>query len=120
MRNHKKLLRPGIDMNCLHECIYVVIRTLIFIHSGYFYSTSISELLLRGTPDTELVLCRSFTPMCHRQLRVKELPKIPMWRPERDLNPQPFEQKGDKSTNEPPLLLLLILLLLILLPLLLL
>src|SRR6218665_739010 len=42
--------------------------TASFIHSGYFYSTSSSPLLLRGAPDTALILCRSFTPKHHKQL----------------------------------------------------
>src|SRR6218665_2352577 len=50
-----------------------------FIHSGYFYSASPSPLLLRGAPDTARILCRSFTPKRHRQLRVKDLPKVPTW-----------------------------------------
>ena len=64
-----------------------------FIHSGYFHSASSSPLLLRGAPDTARILCRSFTPKRHRQLRVKDLPKVPTWRPERDSNPWPFERK---------------------------
>jgi len=39
-----------------------------FIHSFYFYSTSSSPLLLKGTPDTARIPCRSFTPKHHRQL----------------------------------------------------
>jgi len=50
------------------------------IHSGYFYSASPSPLLLRSAPDTTRILCRSFTPKRHRQLRVKDLPKVPTWR----------------------------------------
>src|SRR6218665_3675098 len=61
----------------------------LFIHSGYFYSASSRPLLLRGAPDTAQVLCQSFTPKRHRQLRVKDLPKVPMWRQERDSNPRP-------------------------------
>src|SRR6218665_888414 len=53
-----------------------------FIHSRYFYSASLSPLLLGGAPDTARILCRSFMPKHHRQLRVKDLPKVPMWRPE--------------------------------------
>src|SRR6218665_1130815 len=60
-----------------------------FIHSGYFYSTSSSPLLLRSAPDKARILCQSFTPKRHRQLQVKDLPKIPTWRLERDLNPRP-------------------------------
>ena len=35
------------------------------IHSGYFYSTSSSPLLLRGAPDTTRILCRSFMSKRH-------------------------------------------------------
>src|SRR6218665_3057337 len=43
-------------------------------------------------------LYRSYTPKHHRQLRVKDLPKIPAWQLERDSNPRPF---GQKATNLP-------------------
>ena len=69
-----------------------------FIHLRYFYSASSSPLLLRGVSNTPLILCRRFTPKSHRQLRVKDLPKVPTWRLERDLNPRPF---GRKVTNLP-------------------
>src|SRR6218665_1926715 len=61
-----------------------------FIHSGYFYSASSSRLglLLRGAPDAARILCRSFTPKRHRLVRVKDLPKVPTWRLERDSNPR--------------------------------
>src|SRR6218665_1205824 len=61
-----------------------------FIHSFYFYSTSLSPLLLRGAPDTVRILCRNFTPKRHRQLRMKDLPKIPTWRLDLDSNLRPF------------------------------
>ena len=66
-------------------------------HSGYFYSASSSPLQLRGAPDTVRILCRSFTPKRHRQLWVKDLPKVPT-RLERDSNLQPF---GRKAPNLP-------------------
>src|SRR6218665_3623022 len=69
-----------------------------FIHSGYLYSASSSPLLLRSASDTAHVLSRSFTPKRHRKLRVKELPKVPTWRLERDSNPRPF---GRKASNIP-------------------
>src|SRR6218665_2082605 len=74
----------------------------IFIHSGYLHSSSSSPLLLRGAPDTAQKLCRSFRPKRHRHLRVKDLPKDPMWQLERDSNPRPFGQKREESTNESP------------------
>src|SRR6218665_3733780 len=49
-----------------------------FIHSGYLYSASSSQLLLRGALDTAQILCRSFTPKSHRKLRMKDLPKVPI------------------------------------------
>src|SRR6218665_1855356 len=39
-----------------------------------------------------------FTPKRHRQLRVKDLSKVSMWRPEWDSNPRPFLRK---ATNLP-------------------
>jgi len=60
-----------------------------FIHSDHFYSASSSPLLLRSTPDTAQILCRSFKPKSHKQLRVKDLPKVPLWRLERNSNPRP-------------------------------
>src|SRR6218665_2416195 len=56
----------------------------IFIHSFtplqvHYYS--------RSAPDKARILCRSFTPKRHRQLQVKDLPKVPMWRLEWDSNP---------------------------------
>src|SRR6218665_22196 len=70
----------------------------LFIHSFYIYSTSSSPLLLRGASNTAQILCRSFTKKHHRQLRVKDLPKVPMWRLKQDSNPQAF---GRKVTNLP-------------------
>jgi len=64
------------------------------IHSSYFYSVSSSSLLLRDDPDIIRILCRSFTPKRHRQLRVKNLPKVV----ERYSNSRPF---GEKATNLP-------------------
>src|SRR6218665_963500 len=51
-----------------------------FIHSDHFYSVSSSPLLFRSAPDRARILCRSFTPKRHRQLQVKNLPKVPTWR----------------------------------------
>ena len=64
------------------------------IHSGYFYSASSSPILLKGAPDTARILCWNFTPKRHRQLRVKDLYKVPTWRMERDLNLRPFGRKA--------------------------
>jgi len=78
----------------LHSFIYS------FIHSGHFCSASSSPLLVRSAPDTARILCRSFTPKRHRQLRVKDFRKVPTWRLQRDSKPRPSE--GIESTNVPP------------------
>src|SRR6218665_841362 len=69
-----------------------------FIHSGYFYSASSSPLLLRSAPDTSRIPCQSLTPKRLRQLRVKDLPKVPTWRLKRESNPLPFRRK---TSNRP-------------------
>jgi len=69
-----------------------------FIHPGYLYSTFSSPLLLRSTHDKARIPSQSFKPKHHRQLRMKDLPKIPMWQLERNSNPWPF---GRKALNLP-------------------
>ena len=66
--------------------------------NSIIYSASSSPLLLRGTPNTALILCQRFTPKRHRQLQVKDLPKIPTWQLEQDSNLRPF---GWKVQNLP-------------------
>src|SRR6218665_2700849 len=60
-----------------------------FIHSGHFYSAPSSPLLLRGAPDYSTDIVSEFHAEAHRQLQVKDLPKVPTWRRERESNPQP-------------------------------
>jgi len=69
-----------------------------FIHSDHFYSVSSSQLLLRSASDIARLLCRSFTWKRHRQLWVKDLPKVPTWRLERESNTRPF---GWKASTQP-------------------
>ena len=64
------------------------------------YSASSSSLLLRDAPDTARILCRSFMLKHHRQLQVKDLPKVPTARA--GFEPTTLRTKGDESTNEPP------------------
>src|SRR6218665_875120 len=60
-----------------------------FIHSGHFYSAPSSPLLLRGAPDYSTDTVSEFHAEAHRQLQVKDLPKVPTWRLERESNPRP-------------------------------
>src|SRR6218665_248773 len=56
--------------------IYSCMVVSFYFYSCYFYSASTSPLLLRGAPKTARILCRSFTPKRHGQLRVKNLPDV--------------------------------------------
>src|SRR6218665_785273 len=50
-------------------------------------------------------MCRSLTPKPHRQLRVRNLPKVPIGlyvAAKTGLKPTTFQTKGVESTNEPP------------------
>src|SRR6218665_221999 len=86
-------------LSCLLESFATYVpQTHSFIHSGYFCSTSSSLLLLRGAPHcgsasvSELIN----TPKRYRQLRVRDLPKVPTWRLESDSNLRP---SGRKASN---------------------
>jgi len=48
----------------------------------------------KALPTTALILCLSFIPKRHRQLRVKDLPKVLTWRLEWDSNVQPSACKA--------------------------
>jgi len=79
-----------------NSCRVELPPTNSFIHSGYFYSASSSPLLLRGAPDTARIPCRSFTSKRLMQLRVKDLPKVPTLRLERNSDPRPFWRTATK------------------------
>src|SRR6218665_2457790 len=66
-----------------------LIHSFIFIHSGHFYSAPSSPLLLRGALDYSTDTVSEFYAEAHRQLQVKDLPKVPSWRLERESNPRP-------------------------------
>jgi len=73
-RPHRQVM-CSIESAHMHSAIVLQITSNI-IHSRYFYS---APLLLRGAPDTARILRQNFTPKRHRQLWVKNLPKVPMW-----------------------------------------
>ena len=83
---------------CPPVSTYVVISTYSFIHSGHFYSTSSSPLLLRGALDYSTDTVSEFHAEAHRQLQVKDLPKVPTWQLERESNPR---LSGWKSSSQP-------------------
>src|SRR6218665_1833114 len=64
----------------LPECTSnICMRCLIhsFIHSGHFYSAPSSPVPLRGAPDYSTDTVSEFHAEAHRQLQVKDLPKVP-------------------------------------------
>src|SRR6218665_937233 len=77
-------IRSATILIIIHVCQAYTDCTLgySYYYSGYLYSASSSQLLLRGALDTArtCTLCRSFMPKRHRQLRVKDLLKFPTWR----------------------------------------
>ena len=71
-----------------------------FVHS-FILTISIAPLRVHYYSEalpTARILRQSFMPKRYRQLRVKDLPKVSMWRPKRYLDPWPF---GRKATNLP-------------------
>src|SRR6218665_2120582 len=56
-----------------------VIIIVGFIHSGHFYSATSSPLLLIGAPDYSTDTVWEFHTEAHRQLQVKDLPKVTTW-----------------------------------------
>jgi len=71
-----------------------------YIHS-FIQAISIAPLQVHHYSEalpTQHGHCRSFMPKRLRQLRVKDLPKVPTWRLKRDLNSKPL---GWKASNQP-------------------
>jgi len=69
-----------------------------FIHSGHCYRAPLSPLLLRDAPDHSTDTVSGFHAEAHRQLQIKNMPKVPTWRLERESNPRP---SGWKSSSKP-------------------
>src|SRR6218665_3637235 len=62
-----------------HKFIHILTFMHSFIHSGHFYSAPSSPLLLRGAPDYSTDTVSEFHAEAHRQLQVKDLPKVSTW-----------------------------------------
>src|SRR6218665_2454355 len=77
--NRRQQRLKDLRMNVIHS----------FIHSGHFYSASSSPLPLSGAPDYSTDTVSEFHAEAHRQLQVKDFPKVPTWRLERESNPRP-------------------------------
>ena len=74
--------------------LLVSMPVCLSIHSFWiFLQRLFKSILLIGAPDTARILCRSFPPKRHRQLRVNDFPKAPTWQLERDSNPRPSSRQ---------------------------
>src|SRR6218665_3724235 len=81
---------PPVENRCFTVYMYALITFIhSFIHSGHFYSAPSSPLRLRGAPDYSTDTVSEFHAEAHRQLQVKDLPKVLTWRLERESNPRP-------------------------------
>ena len=73
----------------------------IILHDVYSFRLFLERLFQSTTTQRrsrlqQLTLCQSFTQKGHRQLRVKDLPRVPMWRLEWDSN---WRSSGWKAPN---------------------
>ena|SRR6218665_936744 len=73
--------------------------SLSFIHSYHFYSAPSSPLLLRGAPDYSTDTVSELHAEAHRQLQVKDLPKVAA---RARVEPATLRLKVIVSTNAPP------------------
>ena len=80
-----------------HLSIYLGQLDLTFIHS-LIQAISIAPFQVHYYSEVltthARILCQNFTLKRHRHLWVKDLPKVPMWRLERESNPWPFGRKA--------------------------
>src|SRR6218665_259164 len=86
---HTYLLLIVVHVGSLILLYVVSVKFGILIHSTHFYSAPSSPLLLRGGLDYSTDTVSEFHAEAHRQLQVKDLPKVPTWWLERELNPRP-------------------------------
>ena|SRR6218665_1969352 len=76
-----------IHVHCI--VLHCIVSIHSFIHTGHCYSAPSSPLLLRGAPDYSTDTVSEFHAEVPRQLQVKDLPKVPTLRLERESNPRP-------------------------------
>src|SRR6218665_1246211 len=92
-RHYSLFLIPDI-VKCIVVLLPFHIHVCMHIHLLHFYRASSSPLLLRGAADTAWILCLSFMSKRHRQLQVKDLPKVLTWWRQQDSNLRLFGQKA--------------------------
>ena len=77
MTNRSSALPPSRLARKFGGSARMYVYIYIFIHSGHFYSAPSSSLPLRGAPDYSTDTVSEFHAEAHRQLQVKDLPKVP-------------------------------------------
>ena len=86
--NYRRAAHEHVSTIYVHSFIHSFIQAMSIAHlQVHYYSEALPTQ--RGC-----ILCRNFTPKRHRQLWVKDSPKIPTWRLERESNPWPFRRKA--------------------------
>src|SRR6218665_391470 len=82
-------------------CVYVFRLCMYsFIHLGYFYSASSSLPLLRGAPNTALILCRNSRRSATATVS-EGLVQVPYVVARPGVEPMTLRTKGVNSTNAP-------------------
>src|SRR6218665_2235339 len=90
----------AVTLSKCHGTEMVIMRNRLHIHSGYFYSTSSSPLLLRVTPDsTDNV--SEFCAEAPQATASEGLVQGPYVAPRAGFEPMTSRTKGDESINEP-------------------
>src|SRR6218665_1514956 len=84
-------LRYALELENLNDCLASICTSDLhsFIHCVHFYSAPSNPLLLRAAPDYSTNTVSELHAEAHRQLQVKDLPKVPTWRLERERESQP-------------------------------
>src|SRR6218665_2316523 len=95
-----------IGILCCSQCSSRKLHIHSFIHSGHFYSTPSSPLLLRGAPDYSTDIVSEFHAEAHRQLQVKDLlAQGPYVAARTGVEPTTLRLKVIVSTKAPPRLM---------------
>src|SRR6218665_2162732 len=88
MRALACLVSSNIRDLCLLYASRKMLCALVEKSCAHARAQGLEGTLLRGALDTARIVCRSLKPKRHRQLRVKDLPKVPVRRLEPDSNPE--------------------------------
>ena len=82
-----------------HNCFTKSLKYSLLVHSSFIQAISDAPLQVHYYSEALPIQHGYCVGVCltskrHRQLRVKDLPKVPAWRPEQDSNLRPFRRKA--------------------------